>query len=79
MSQLKRGRTEDPNQQGHVYHRYTVLLSRESSTAGGRRFGENSSLLHASRTLPAAQWFGSHSKVLATDPLAVERTKGRLP
>src|SRR6478736_3797568 len=31
---------------------YTVLLSQESSTAGGRRFGENSSLLHASRTLP---------------------------
>jgi hypothetical protein len=31
---------------------YTVLLSRESSTAGGRRFGENLRLLHASRTLP---------------------------
>src|SRR5258707_12039150 len=31
---------------------YTVLLSRGSSTAGGRRFCGKSSLLHASPTLP---------------------------
>src|SRR6478735_10536235 len=44
---------------------YTVLLSQESSTAGGRRFGENSSLLHASRTLPRPSyqaWSGARWK-----------------
>jgi hypothetical protein len=34
------------NNRGGVCTFYTVLLSREWSAAGGRRFGENSSLLH---------------------------------
>ena len=44
---------------------YTILLSQESSTAGERRFGENSSLLHASRTLPRPSyqaWSGARSR-----------------